>query len=160
HIPGLPPFGALICYEAIFPGQIVDRSDRPAWLVNVTNDAWFGNSTGPRQHLAAARMRAVEEGLPLLRAANTGISAAFDAHGRELGRLNMQQTGTLTVALPAPLPETLFARLGLWLPGIAATVALGAGLLAGRLRRRLKPNRDYHGSTRAIKLEIYIISLF
>jgi apolipoprotein N-acyltransferase len=160
HIPGLPPFGALICYEAIFPGQIVDRRDRPAWLVNVTNDAWFGNSTGPRQHLAAARMRAVEEGLPLLRAANTGISAAFDAHGRELGRLNMQQTGTLTVALPAPLPETLFARLGLWLPGIAATVALGAGLLAGRLRRRLKPNRDYHGSTRAIKLEIYIISLF
>jgi apolipoprotein N-acyltransferase len=132
-VPGLPLFGALICYEAIFPGQIVDRSNRPAWLVNVTNDAWFGNSTGPRQHLAAARMRAVEEGLPLLRAANTGISAAFDANGRELGRLGMQQTGTLVVPLPGPLPETLFARLGLWLPGIAGAVALGTGLVAGRI---------------------------
>jgi apolipoprotein N-acyltransferase len=133
RVPGMPPFGALICYEAIFPGQIVDRNDRPAWLVNVTNDAWFGNSTGPRQHLAAARMRAVEEGLPLLRAANTGISAAFDANGRELGRLGMQQTGTLVVALPGPRPETLFGRLGLWLPGIAGAVALGTGLVAGRI---------------------------
>ena len=111
----------------------MDRDDRPAWLVNVTNDAWFGNSTGPRQHLAAARMRAVEEGLPLLRAANTGISAAFDARGHELGRLDMQQTGTLVVALPGPLPETLFARFGLWLPGLAGAVALGTGLLAGRI---------------------------
>jgi apolipoprotein N-acyltransferase len=133
HVPGLPPFGPLICYEAIFSGQIVDRQDRPAWLVNVTNDAWFGNSTGPRQHLAAARMRAVEEGLPLLRAANTGISAAFDARGHELGRLGMQQTGTLVVALPAALPATPFARYGLWLPGISATVALGAGLMARRV---------------------------
>jgi apolipoprotein N-acyltransferase len=133
HVPGLPPFGALICYEAIFPSEIVNRDDRPAWLVNVTNDAWFGNSTGPRQHLAAARMRAVEEGLPLLRAANTGISAAFDARGHEIGRIDMQQTGTLVVALPRPLPETLFARFGLWLPGIAGVAALGAGLIAGRI---------------------------
>jgi apolipoprotein N-acyltransferase len=132
HIPGLPPFGALICYEAIFSGQIVDRHDRPAWLVNVTNDAWFGNSSGPRQHLAAARMRAVEEGLPLVRAANTGISAAFDARGHELGRLDMQQSGTASVVLAAPLPETAFARFGLLLPAIAGTVALGVGLVRRR----------------------------
>jgi apolipoprotein N-acyltransferase len=133
HPPGLPPFGALICYEAIFPGQIVDRNDRPAWLVNVTNDAWFGNSSGPRQHLAAARMRAVEEGLPLLRAANTGISAAFDARGHELARMEMQHTGTVAVVLPAALPATLFASWGLWLPAIAASVALGFGLVGARL---------------------------
>jgi len=133
HVSGLPPFGPLICYEAIFPGEIVQRDDRPAWLVNVTNDAWFGNSTGPRQHLAAARMRAVEEGLPLLRAANTGISAAFDANGRELARLGMQQSGTLAIALPSPLPETWFARFGLWIPGLAGMVALGTGLVAGRV---------------------------
>ncbi len=132
HVPGLPPVGALICYEAIFSGQIVDRNDRPDWLVNVTNDAWFGNSTGPRQHLAAARMRAVEEGLPLMRAANTGISAAFDARGHELGRLGMQQTDTLAVTLPGALPATLFARFGLWIPAMSVTVALGVGLMARR----------------------------
>jgi apolipoprotein N-acyltransferase len=136
HVPGLPPFGPLICYEAIFSGEIVDRADRPAWLVNVTNDAWFGNSTGPRQHLAAARMRAVEEGLPLLRAANTGISAAFDAHGHEIGRIGMQAAGTLPVALPGALPATWFACFGLWLPAILASVALGAGLMARQFAAR------------------------
>jgi apolipoprotein N-acyltransferase len=133
HVPGLPPVGALICYEAIFGGEIVDPTDRPAWLVNVTNDAWFGNSTGPRQHLAAARMRAVEEGLPLLRAANTGISAAFDARGHELDRVDMQTTGTLAVTLPGALPRTLFARFGLWLPVISGLVALGSGVMARRV---------------------------
>ena len=96
-------------------GRIDAAADRPSWLVNITNDAWFGNSTGPRQHLAAARMRAVEEGLPLLRAANTGISAAFDARGHELSRIGMQKSGTLSVLLPAALPPTLYARFGLWL---------------------------------------------
>lgn len=132
HLPGLPAAGALICYEAIFPGQVVDAADRPAWLVNVTNDAWFGNSTGPRQHLAAARMRAVEEGLPLMRAANTGISAGFDARGHELGRIGMQRSGTLALPLPGALPPTWFARFGLWVPGIAASVALAFGIAMRR----------------------------
>ncbi len=117
HIPGLPAVGVLICYEAIFPSQVVDPNDRPDWMVNITNDAWFGNSAGPRQHLAAARFRAVEEGLPLLRAANTGISAAFDAKGHELGRLDPQTTGILPVRLPAAISSPLYARIGLLLPG-------------------------------------------
>jgi apolipoprotein N-acyltransferase len=128
HPQGLPPFGVLICYEAIFPGEMVDRADRPAWLVNITNDAWFGNSSGPRQHLAAARLRAVEEGMPLFRAANTGISAAFDAYGRELGRLGMGETGLLVRPLPGPVAPGPFARLGLWIPLILAMVVLVSGL--------------------------------
>ncbi len=129
HVAGLPAVGPIICYEAIFPGQIVDEFDRPDWIVNVTNDAWFGNSTGPRQHLAAARMRAVEEGLPLLRAANTGISAAFDAFGREQQRLGMSETGFLVVPLPGHLPPTLFARAGLPLPALLALAATMLGVL-------------------------------
>jgi apolipoprotein N-acyltransferase len=134
QVPGLPPVGPLICYEAIFPHQVIDPSDRPAWMVNVTNDAWFGDSSGPRQHLAAARMRAVEEGLPLLRAANTGISAAFDARGHELARLGMEQTGTVVVALPGALPATLFARGGLLIPGLLALGILAVGVAGRRLR--------------------------
>lgn len=136
HVPGLPSVGALICYEAIFPGEVVDSADRPAWMVNITNDAWFGNSTGPRQHLAAARMRAVEEGLPLLRAANTGISAAFDARGNELGRIGMNQSGVLVVPLPGALPPTPFARFGLLIPGALAGLTVTVGLLASRIARR------------------------
>ena len=136
HIPGLPPAGALICYEAIFSNQILDESDRPAWMVNVTNDAWFGNSAGPRQHLAAVRMRAVEEGQPAMRAANTGISAGFDAKGHELGRLAMQTTGVLSLHLPAPEPITLYARFGLLLPASVAATALFIGLSGAAIRQR------------------------
>jgi apolipoprotein N-acyltransferase len=128
HVPGLPPVGVLICYEAIFPAEIVDEADRPDWLVNVTNDAWFGNSTGPRQHLAAVRMRAVEEGLPVMRAANTGITAGFDAFGHEIARIGMNRSGVIDVALPGHLPQTPFARGGLLIPaGLGLlSVALGA----------------------------------
>lgn len=139
HVPGLPPVGALICYEAIFPGQIVDPADRPDWLVNVTNDAWFGDSTGPRQHLAAARLRAIEEGLPLMRAANTGISVGFDAFGRELGRLGLNVAGRLILPLPGPLPPPPFARFGLWIP---AALAL-ACLCLGWIGRRRRPEIDF-----------------
>ena len=127
RLPDMAPVGPMICYEAIFPAQVVDEAGRPTWLVNITNDAWFGNSSGPRQHLAAARMRAVEEGLPLMRAANTGITAGFDARGHELGRLPMNVADTLVLDLPGPRPATSFARWGLVIPGLLALAFLGAG---------------------------------
>jgi apolipoprotein N-acyltransferase len=131
HVPGLPPVGPLICYEAIFPGGAVDPAERPDWLVNVTNDAWFGNSTGPRQHLAAARARAVEEGLPLMRAANTGITAGFDAFGHELGRTKMNVSATLTLRLPGHFRATLVSRYGLLIPLVLSALCLGLGLALG-----------------------------
>ena len=133
HVPGLPPLGGLICYEAIYPAQLVDEQDRPDWLVNITNDAWFGNSTGPRQHLEAARLRAVEEGLPLVRAANTGITAAFDALGRELTRLPPRIAAETVVSLPGQRGRTPFSRLGLGIPLLLSIGACMAGL--GAVRR-------------------------
>ena len=135
HLTGLAPFSPLICYEVIFPGSVVDAADRPAWLLNITNDAWYGDSAGPRQHLAAARMRAVEEGLPLARAANTGISAAFDGFGHEIARLGWGQAGSLVVALPAPLPATPFARFGLSIPLLLALAACAGGVMPRRKAR-------------------------
>ncbi len=141
-LPGVPPVGPLICYEAVFPHAVVDEANRPAWMVNVTNDAWFGNSAGPRQHLAAARMRAVEEGLPLLRAANTGISAAFDSKGHELGRLDMDRMGVLRVALPGASPAPLFARWGLVVPACLCVIASFFGLAVDGIvtHLRVHPN--------------------
>ncbi len=137
HLPGLPPMGPLICYEAIFPGQVVQPGDRPAMLVNITNDAWFGESAGPRQHLAAARLRTVEEGLPMLRAANTGVSAVIDSHGRVLASLGLERQGVLVAAVPGALPPTLFSRFGLAVPLILASACLLSGITgaANRLTR-------------------------
>ena len=118
HIKGLPPMGPLICYEAAFPAQVVVETDRPALLVNITNDSWFGTSAGPRQHLAAARMRAVEEGLPLVRAANTGISAIIDAHGKIVAQVGLDSNGRGAgqPQFPATLPRTPAGRMGLGAP--------------------------------------------
>lgn len=118
RLPGLPPVGPLICYEAIFPSAIIDRADRPDWMVNLTNDGWFGISSGPYQHLVAARMRAIEEGLPLVRAAYTGISAIIDPYGRITAQLGLGEAGIIDGALPLPLPETIFARWGHWCLGL------------------------------------------
>jgi apolipoprotein N-acyltransferase len=133
HVPNLPAFGGFICYEAIYAAQLVDEQDRPDWLVNITNDAWFGNSTGPRQHLAAVRMRAVEEGLPVMRAANTGITAAFDALGRELTRLPTQTAAETVVSLPGQRGRTPFSRQGLAIPLLLALGSCSVGL--GVVRR-------------------------
>ncbi len=131
-LPGLPAFSALICYEVIFPGKVVGP-DRPGFLVNITNDAWFGVSAGPHQHLASARLRAVEEGLPMLRAAQTGISAVFDARGRQVARLGLAETGVVLAPLPKAAPPTPFARLGLAIPLLLVGLS---GLLSGIVTHR------------------------
>jgi apolipoprotein N-acyltransferase len=113
-------------------------------MVNVTNDAWFGTSSGPRQHLAAARLRAVEEGLPLLRAANTGITAAFDSKGREITRIGMELTGYRTLMLPGPAPRTLFGKFGLILPGGLALGSMIVGILASSSMRARRSGRVAH----------------
>jgi apolipoprotein N-acyltransferase len=127
----VPPFAALICYEVIFPAMVAPP-ERPAWLVNVTNDAWFGISAGPWQHLAAARLRAVEEGVPLARAAQTGVSAVFDARGRLVARTELGETGVLRAPLPAAGEATVFARLGLVIPITFATGLFALGWWLGR----------------------------
>ena len=116
----------LICYEAIFP-QDLRAATRPGWLLQITNDAWFGAFSGPYQHLAQARLRAVEQGLPVLRSANTGVSAVIDARGRVLDSLPLDTAGHLTVALPPALPETPYARLGDW-PWLALYLLAGLAL--------------------------------
>ena len=111
-VPNAPKMLPLICYEAIFPGDVVERNDRPGWIVNVTNDGWFGISTGPYQHLQQARLRAIEQGLPLVRAANTGISAVIDPLGRIVARLGLGLEGVLDSDLPAAIAPTPYARAG------------------------------------------------
>jgi apolipoprotein N-acyltransferase len=113
HEPGLPPFSPLICYEVIFPGAVTDPADRPELLVNVTNDGWFGTSTGPSQHFATARFRSVEEGIPMLRAANTGISGVIDAYGRIESRSNLVVEAVIDATIPPALAPTPFARFGI-----------------------------------------------
>jgi apolipoprotein N-acyltransferase len=111
EIPQAPRALPLICYEVIFPGIAAAGDERAGWIINLTNDGWFGNSTGPHQHLQQARLRAVEEGLPVVRAANTGISAVIDPSGRIVARLGLGLEGVLDASLPAALPPTVYARL-------------------------------------------------
>jgi apolipoprotein N-acyltransferase len=124
ELPNAPSVLPLICYEAIFPGDIGSRGGRPGWIVNLTNDGWFGISTGPHQHLQQARLRAIEEGLPLVRAANTGISVVADPVGRIVARLDLGVEGVLDSRLPAAMPPTPYARAGDIPAAIMATIAL------------------------------------
>jgi apolipoprotein N-acyltransferase len=132
EIPNAPRALPLICYEAIFPGDVVARDDRPGWIVNLTNDGWFGISTGPYQHLQQVRLRAIEQGLPVVRAANTGISAVIDPLGRIVARLGLGLEGVLDSGLPSAIAPTIYARSG----DIPAAVIVIAGLIFV-IRRRV-----------------------
>lgn len=135
NIPGLAPALGLVCYEALFPGNVVQGSEHPGLMINVTNDGWFGETTGPYQHFHQARVRAVEEGAPLVRAANNGISAVVDPFGRVLQFLGIDVRGQIDSALPKALPLPPYARLGDWT--LVAILALYATLnFALRKKRR------------------------
>jgi apolipoprotein N-acyltransferase len=112
QVPGLPPAAAGICYEAIFPGAVTPPGGAAGFILNVTNDAWFGDTPGPRQHFAQARLRSVEEGLPLVRAANTGISAVVDPYGRIIASLPLGIESVIDSGLPVAKGSTIFSRFG------------------------------------------------
>ncbi len=134
-IPGAGPFAPLICYEVIFSGAVLDPTVRPAWLANLTDDSWFGTSAGPRQHFDQAKLRAIEEGLPVVRAANRGVSAVIDPRGRVIARAPLEETGALDSALPAPLAQTLYAR---WRDAPFALAIVSMLLICFRPRLRRK----------------------
>ncbi|MCE8548256.1 apolipoprotein N-acyltransferase [Ruegeria pomeroyi] len=139
-IPGIGAALPLICYEAVFPRYARSPAGRPRLLVQVTNDAWFGTWAGPYQHLAQARMRAIEQGLPMVRVANTGISAMIDPHGRITAALPLGHDGYLDVELPQTLPQTVYGRTG-DVPLLLAMLVLLAG--AARIQGRcMSPNSD------------------
>ena len=135
-IEGLPRFVPVICYEAIFPEEIIPPGPRPDWILQVTNDGWFGDFGGPQQHLAQARFRAIEQGLPLVRAANTGISAVIDPHGRILRSIPLGEHDVFDARLPAPQPPTIYAAVG-----DAPAVALALLVLFGATLRRRERHR-------------------
>jgi apolipoprotein N-acyltransferase len=132
-IQGAPSARALICYEIIFPDEIATKDARPGWLLNITNDAWFGSSAGPYQHFHQARVRAIEQGLPLARAANTGISAVIDPYGHILAEIGLGEKGVIDADLPRPAPPTPFVQLGV-IVEIATLALCFFGWLACRVQ--------------------------
>jgi apolipoprotein N-acyltransferase len=134
ELPRAPRMLPLICYEAIFPGDVASRDDRPGWIVNLTNDGWFGISTGPYQHLQQTRVRAIEEGLPVVRVANTGISAVIDPVGRIVARLDLGVEGVLDSRLPAAIAPTFYARTG----DIPAAMIVAVAIIVVIRRRAAK----------------------
>lgn len=127
-VPGAPMVGPLICYEVIFPGAVTSRT-RPGWLVNLTDDSWFGPNAGPSQHLLIARVRAIEEGLPIVRAANAGVSAIIDGNGRVRSRLELGARDVLDGPLPTALPATPYSRFGETIFLLLILLCLGASFL-------------------------------
>jgi apolipoprotein N-acyltransferase len=133
-VPGAPSALPLICYEVIFPDEIMPKGPRPGWIVNVTNDGWFGISSGPYQHFQQARVRAIEQGLPLVRAANTGISAVVDPLGRIVNSLPLGVEGVIDAPLPQPIGAPVYSRVG----DVPAAMLVIVAMLA-LVRRRLQP---------------------
>jgi apolipoprotein N-acyltransferase len=133
-LPHAPSFLPLLCYEIIFPHAVVPAGERPGWIVNLTNDGWFGESAGPYQHLQQARVRAIEEGLPIARAANTGISAVIDPVGRIVASLPLGAEGVLDSPLPQRIDQPPYARIGDG-PLAAVLALLTIVILARRARR-------------------------
>ena len=131
HLPGVPPAGPLICYEVVFPGEVIDPGERPEWLLDVTNDAWFGRSAGPHQHFAMMRVRAVEEGLPLANAANDGISGVIDPYGRVTAKLGLKEIGVVDADLPQSIPPTFYERYRDIPFFVMAVALLAAGIVLG-----------------------------
>ena len=135
-VPTLPSFSPLICYEVIFADGVVAAGSRPKWLLNITNDAWFGTSSGPYQHFAMARLRAVEQGLPLIRAANTGISGVVDPFGRVIKQLSLNTQGVIDSPLPKPTRKpTAYSRFGDW-PILGLAILLLISSILGEKRAR------------------------
>jgi apolipoprotein N-acyltransferase len=134
NIPGLPPAAPLICYEAIYPGYVLPEGARPKWILNLTNDAWFGITPGPYQHFAQARLRAIEEGLPLVRVANNGISAIVDPVGRIVRYLPLGSDGLIDGALPEALGETVYSRHRNG-PALLLAIIFAIGAIAARRRK-------------------------
>jgi len=134
EIPGWGKVGFQLCYEIIFSGEVVDKRHRPDFIFNPSNDAWFGR-WGPPQHLAQARLRAAEEGIPVIRSTPTGISAVIDAHGHIVAALPWRTAGAIDTALPDPAPPTLFARFGNLIPLLLAFALLIGGIAMSRTRR-------------------------
>jgi apolipoprotein N-acyltransferase len=130
-LPGGLKVGFQLCYEIIFSGEVVDPANRPDFIFNPSNDAWFG-AWGPPQHLAQARLRALEEGLPVLRSTPTGISAIVDAEGRLLHSLPWRTAGLIDSTLPAPKPPTLFSRAGNVAPFLFALLLAAIAVAARR----------------------------
>ena len=138
-IPRLPPAAPLVCYEAIFPGEVIPEGPRPAWMLNVSNDAWFGLSAGPYQHFMQARIRTIEEGLPLVRATNNGISAVVDPLGRIVNALPLGQEGVLDASLPLPIEPTYYARYRDAGALMIAALFAGVAMIARRRKFRIAP---------------------
>ena len=131
ELPGVGPVGFQLCYEIIFSGEVVDPARRPGFIFNPSNDAWFG-AWGPPQHLAQARLRALEEGLPVVRATPTGISAIVDSRGRVLHAIPHGEMGVIDAHLPRPAAPTLFSRLGNWAPMLFALLLIVIALFVRR----------------------------